>query len=319
MGRATEELAEKTGEGIGGLLNATFGNAAELIIALMALHKGLIGVVKASIIGSIIGNALLVLGASIISGGIRYRHQRFNQTAARASSTALTLAAIGLIIPSVFHQAAAASPAGWSAGLGQRLSLAIAAVLFGTYLCTLGFSLKTHKQLFVGSGHDSSEHREKNPKPWSVGKSTAILCLATVFVAIMSEFLVDTVEAARLKFGFSELFVGVIVVAIIGNAAEHSTAVLMALKNRMDLALGIALGSGLQIALFVAPVLVFASYFFQKPMDLEFTVPEIVAVGLSVHIVGQIIGDGESNWLEGIQLLSVYVILAILFYFLPAP
>ena len=316
MGRATEELSERLGEGIGGLLNATFGNAAELIIAMMALHKGLIGVVKASITGSIIGNALLVLGVSVVAGGVKFRHQKFNRTAARASSTALTLAAIGLIIPSVFHQAADNQPGAWSPGLEQKLSLAIAVVLFATYLCILAFSLRTHKQLFVGAGHDSTERQKATPV-WSKRRAMTILLIATVLVGVMSEMLVSTVEAARVKLGFSEVFVGIIVIAIIGNAAEHSTAVLMALKNKMDLSLGIAIGSGLQIALFVAPVLVFVSYAFGKPMDLEFTIPEVVAVGLSVHLVGQIIGDGETNWLEGIQLLSVYLIMAILFYFLP--
>ncbi len=317
MGRATEELSEQLGEGVGGLLNATFGNAAELIIATMALHKGLIGVVKASITGSIIGNALLVLGASVVAGGVKFRNQRFNRTAARASCTALTLAAIGLIIPSVFHQAAATGRGGWTPGLEQKLSLAIAIVLFLTYLCTLAFSLKTHKQLFLGAGHDPVAEKSTPTPGWSKAKAVIVLFVATAFVALMSEFLVSTVEAARARLGFTEVFVGIIVVAIIGNAAEHSTAVMMAMKNKMDLSLGIAIGSGLQIALFVAPLLVFVSYAFGKPMDLEFTIPEVVALGLSVHLVGQIIGDGETNWLEGVQLLSVYLIFGILFFFLP--
>ncbi len=316
MGRATEHLAERMGQGIGGLLNATFGNAAELIIALMALHKGLIGVVKASITGSIIGNILLVLGASMLAGGLKYPEQRFNRTAAHSSTTSLMLAAIGLLIPTVFHFSAAALPGGWTPAMEQKLSLAIAIVLFGTYVCTLTFSLHTHKQLFLGTP-DPANHEAMGPS-WSRGKSFLVLLVSTAFVALMSEFLVNTVEAARTKFGLTEVFVGVIVVALVGNAAEHSTAVWMARKNKMDLSLGIAIGSSLQIALFVAPVLVFVSYLFGRPMDLEFTIPEVAAVVIAVFVLAQISSDGESNWLEGVQLLSVYVILAILFYFLPA-
>lgn len=324
MGRATEHLAEKTGEGIGGLLNATFGNAAELIIALIALSKGLTGVVKASITGSIIGNILLVLGLSCLMGGLKFREQTFNRTAVRTQTTALTLAAIALIIPSIFHFEAA-QRGGWTPAKEQQLSLGIAVVLLLTYAATLYFSLKTHKQLFVGKGvaaeSDKALSGESNGHghhgDWSIGKSIGILLLSTVFVALISEFLVGAVEGAREQLGLTEVFVGVIVVAIIGNAAEHSSAILMALRNKMDLSMGIAVGSSLQVALFVAPVLILASYLFGMPMDLEFTLPEIIAVVLAVGIVGQIAGDGESNWLEGVQLLSVYIVLGILFFFLP--
>ncbi len=321
MGRATEHLAEQVGEGIGGLLNATFGNAAELIIALMALNKGLTGVVKASITGSIIGNVLLVLGLSFLTGGLKFHEQKFNRTAARSSATALTLAAIALLIPTVFHVVADDTAGGWTPQKEQQLSLGIAIVLILTYAATLWFSLKTHKGLFMGKSADSSVATEDaaahGEDHWSMKKSVIILVIATIFVALISEFLVGAVEAARAQLGLTEVFVGVIVVAIIGNAAEHSSAILMALRNKMDLSLGIAIGSSLQIALFVAPVLVFASYAFGAPMDLEFTIPEIVAVLVAVGIVGQISGDGESNWLEGVQLLSVYVVLGILFFFLP--
>jgi Ca2+:H+ antiporter len=317
MGRATERLAERMGEGIGGLLNATFGNAAELIIAIMALQKGMIGVVKASITGSIIGNLLLVLGASVLAGGIKYPEQRFNKTAAQTSTTSLMLAAIGLMIPTLFHSTSL-HLGGWKAETEQKLSLAIAIVLFLTYFCTLIFSLKTHKKLFLGQGHEKQSHKEPRGHSWSFGKSIGVLLAATILVALLSEFLVGTVEAARGKFGFSEVFVGVIIVAIVGNAAEHSTAVMTAMKNKMDLSLGIAIGSSLQIALFVAPVLLFASYFFGQPMNLEFTLPEVVAVIAAVYVVTQISNDGESNWLEGVQLLSVYIILGVLFYYLPA-
>ncbi len=322
MGRATEHLAEKVGEGVGGLLNATFGNAAELIIALMALKAGLLGVVKASITGSIIGNILLVLGLSFFCGGLKFSEQKFNRTAARTSATTLTLAAIALIIPTVFHLIADDVPAaqgGWDAAKEQQLSLAIAIVLIVTYAATLWFSLKTHKQLFIGNVNEGvAEASDEGHEHWSMKKSVVILFIATAFVALVSEMLVGAVEGARAQLGLTEVFVGVIVVAIIGNAAEHSSAILMAMKNKMDLSIGIAVGSSLQIALFVAPVLLFASYFIgPQRMNLEFSIPEIVAVIVAIGIVGQISGDGESNWLEGVQLLSVYIVLGILFYFLP--
>ena len=300
---------------MGGLLNATFGNAAELIIAGIALSKGLTNVVKASITGSIIGNVLLVLGLSILFGGTKFKEQRFNRTAARTSVISLSLAAIGLIIPTVFHVTADRSPGGWSALIEQKLSLAIAVVLFLTYFCMLGFSLWTHKHFFQGA-HTNAED---NVRQWSRGKAITILLIATALVAVLSEFLVGTIENVRDSVGLTEVFVGVIVVAIVGNAAEHSSAILMAMKDKMDLTVGIAIGSSLQIALFVAPVLIFLSYLFGRPMDLEFTMPEVVAVVASVYILFQISGDGETNWIEGIQLLSVYVILGILFFYLPEP
>ena len=297
------------------MLNATFGNAAELIIAGIALSKGLTSVVKASITGSIIGNVLLVLGLSILMGGTKYKEQRFNRTAARTSVISLSLAAIGLIIPTVFHLAADSSPGGWSAPVEQKLSLAIAVVLFFTYFCMLGFSLWTHKHFFQGA----HAHAEERGRQWSRGKAITILLISTAVVAVLSEFLVGTIENVRDSVGVTEVFVGVIVVAIVGNAAEHSAAILMAMKDKMDLSVGIAIGSSLQIALFVAPVLIFLSYLFGQPMNLEFTMPEVVAVVASVYILFQISGDGETNWIEGIQLLSVYVILGILFFYLPEP
>jgi Ca2+:H+ antiporter len=297
------------------LLNATFGNAAELIIAGIALSKGLTNVVKASITGSIIGNVLLVFGLSILFGATKYKEQSFNRTAARTSVISLSLAAIGLIIPTVFHVAADSSPRGWSALVEQKLSLAIAVVLFLTYFCMLGFSLRTHKHFFEGA----HAHAEESGEQWSRGKAITILLIATAMVGLLSEFLVGTIENVRGSVGLTEVFVGVIVVAIVGNAAEHSTAIVMAMKNKMDLTVGIAIGSSLQIALFVAPLLIFLSYLFGRPMDLEFTMPEVVAVVASVYILFQISGDGETNWIEGIQLLSVYVILGILFFYLPEP
>ncbi|MGZ5023544.1 MAG: calcium/proton exchanger [Chthoniobacterales bacterium] len=316
IGRATEALAARSGEGVGALLNATFGNAAELIIAGIALSKGLTSVVKASITGSIIGNILLVLGLSIFAGGMKYSEQRFNRTAARTTTVSLSLAAIGLIIPTVFHFAASASPSGWSPIMEQKLSLAIVVILFLTYFCMLGFSLKTHKHFFQSAEGDL----EAKDEQWSRGKAIIILLSATAVVAVLSEFLVGTIESVRTSIGITEVFVGVIVVAIVGNAAEHSTAIVMAMKNKMDLSVGIAIGSSLQVALFVAPILVFLSYFIGvRPMDLEFSLPEVFAVAASIYILFQISGDGETNWIEGIQLLSLYLILGVLFFYLPAP
>lgn len=317
MGEATEQLAHRTGEGIGGLLNATFGNAAELIIALIALSKGMTDVVKASITGSIIGNLLLVLGLSCLLGGWKFPVQRFNRTAARSSATLLLLSAVALIIPSVFHFEAARL-GGWTEAREQQMSLAIAVVLILTYAGSLVFSLITHKTLYAGKKEGGIQAVAEKEENWPLPKALWTLIIATIFVAMMSEFLVGSIEAARGTLGLTEVFVGVIVVAIVGNAAEHSSAVMMALRNKMDLTFGIAVGSSLQIALFVAPVLVFASYAFGKPMNLEFSLTEIVAVVMAVGVTGQISGDGQSNWLEGLQLLSVYIVLAILFFFMPA-
>jgi Ca2+:H+ antiporter len=309
MGKATEALAERSGPGIGGLLNATFGNAAEMIIALMALRQGLHDVVRASITGSIIGNILLVLGLSILVGGLKYAHQTFNRTASSVGSTLLALSAIGLVVPALFHLSVSNQPE-----VEHNLSLSIAIVLFITYLFYLFFSLRTHKHLYEGkSGH----HVPHELMAWSVKKSVTMLFVAVAGVALMSEFLVGAVEPTAKAFGLTEVFVGVILVAIIGNAAEHSTAVLVAAKNQMDLAMNIAVGSSIQIALLVAPLLVFASYLFGSPMDLLFTSLEVVAVGLSVWILSLIDHDGETHWMEGTLLLAVYFILGVAFYFLP--
>jgi len=314
MGKATEHLAERVGEGVGGLLNATFGNAAELIIAIMALRAGLYDVVKASLTGSIIGNILLVFGLSALVGGARRSVQRFNKTAANLGTTMLALAAIGLVVPAIFHFIVAGGPV----VAEQDLSLEISIILMITYVLGLVFTLRTHKHLFAG-GHGEEADEAIGTKGWSTGKSLLVLLIATAFVALMSEFLVGAVEATAKSFGMTEVFVGVILVAIIGNAAEHSTAVLMAIKNKMDIAINIAVGSSIQIALFVAPVMVFLSYVIgPQPMDLIFTNFEVLSITLSVAIMALISQDGESNWMEGVQLLAVYAILGIAFYFLPA-
>ena len=320
MGEATERLSSRLGAGMGGFLNATFGNAAELIIAFMALRRGLVDVVKASLTGSIIGNSLLVLGLAILAGGFRRERQSFDRSVAAVGSTLLALAAIGLAIPALFHWSAEAAVARGGlttereAALEQGLSLEISMVLFVVYLLSLVFSLKTHRHLY--SGQDHAGAHEVIPVP--AGRAVATLLVATALVAWMSELLVGVVEEVSHVLGLTQVFVGVIVVAVIGNAAEHSTAVLVAMKNKMDLALNIAIGSSIQIALFVAPVMVFVSYFMPHgPMDLRFTSFEVLAVGLAVAVVNMVAQDGESNWLEGVLLVAVYLMLGIAFYFLP--
>jgi Ca2+:H+ antiporter len=313
MGRATEWMAEHLGPGIGGLLNATFGNAAELIIAIMALRAGLHEVVKASITGSIIGNILFVLGLAILLGGAKRKALKFNRTAASLATTLLALSGIALIVPALFHRLSANA----TAPVEQTLSLEISIVLAATYVLSLVFTLHTHKHLYIGEGDDVSDHAMGMHKV-PLWKSGVILLAATTAVAVMSEFLVGAVEHTAQRLGMSDVFVGVFIVAVVGNAAEHSTAVLVAMKNKMDLAVNIAVGSSLQIALLVAPTLVFVSYAFGKPLDLLFTTFEIAAIVLSVGIVNLIASDGESNWMEGVLLLAVYAILGLAFYTMPA-
>ncbi|HEY7769408.1 calcium/proton exchanger [Longimicrobium sp.] len=312
MGHATEEIAERVGEGVGGLLNATFGNAAELIIAIVALRAGLFDLVKASITGSIIGNVLLVFGLSALVGGLKYETQKFNRTAAGLGGTLLVLSAVGLVVPAIFH-----SLVGNTAAAAERnLSLEISIVLMATYVASLFFTLKTHRHLYMGDAGEGGIDGEHGKSP--MGRAIGKLVLATIGVAVMAEFLVGAATETAEALGWSEVFVGVIVVAIIGNAAEHSTAIIMAAKNKMDAAINIAVGSSIQVALFVAPLLVFLSYFIApQPMDLIFTPLEVLAVGLCVGIMALCSMDGESHWMEGVQLLAVYIILGIAFYFLP--
>jgi Ca2+:H+ antiporter len=308
MGHATEQLADRLGEGVGGLLNATFGNAAELIIALVALHAGLHDVVEASLIGSIIGNILLVLGAAMLAGGLRHDEQRFNATGASAQATMLTLAAIALVVPAMFEAVAGRPPERLDA-----LSFAMAIVLLLVYGAFLVFSLVTHASLFKGP-----PAAERAAPPGSLARAALVLALATAAIAWMSELLVSTIEATTRELGLSRMFVGVFVVAILGNAAEHATAITAALKNRMELSLSIAIGSSVQVALFVAPLLVIASFFIgPAPMDLAFPVNLVVIVLLAVLITGQVAADGRSDWLKGVQLLAVYAILGLTYFFLP--
>lgn len=322
MGRATENLAETLGAGVGGLLNATFGNAAELIIGLAALAKGphMYPLVKASITGSIIGNVLLVLGLSILLGGLRYPRQTFNRTAAGMGATLLTLAAIGLIMPTLYYYVFwnSANPSPKELHNIEFLSEEIAVVLAIIYLLSLVFSLRTHRHLFAGEGETASSD-DSHPPEWTRLTSLVVLLVSTAAVAWMSELLVGSVEHAGQALGMSPIFIGVIVVAVIGNAAEHSTAVLMALRNKMDLTFHVAVGSGIQIALFVAPVLVFASMLMghAQPMDLHFTVLETISVVLAVLALAMVSSDGESHWMEGVMLLGVYIIFGLAFYNLP--
>ncbi len=316
MGRATEELAARSGPGIGGLLNVTFGNAPELIIALFALGAGLHEVVKASIIGSIIGNILLVLGASMFLGGLGRDHQEFEPRGASVQSSMLLLAAAAMMMPAIFELVEGQglpNPAREAINYGgtvEQLSLAVAVILIGTYLAGLVFSLRTHRSLF------NPEYPEEETWGWSVRTSVVMLAAAGVLVGVMSEILVGSIREASESVGLSEFFIGAIVVAIVGNAAEHWVAVLVARKNKMDLAVNISIGSSAQVALFVAPVLVIASFFLgPHPMALVFNGFELGAVLLAVLIANYVTQDGRSNWFEGLQLLAVYAVLALTFAF----
>ena len=316
MGRATEELAARSGPGIGGLLNVTFGNAPELIIALFALGQGLQEVVKASIVGSIIGNVLLVMGASMFVGGLGRQQQRFNATAASAQSSMLLLATAAVVMPAVFELVEGKglpSPTAEIVNYGssvEHLSLITAFVLIGAYAAGLIFSLRTHRDLF-----NPQAEAEHETEPWTVRRSVGMLAIAGVAVAVMSEILVSSISETAAKAGLSEFFIGAIVVAIVGNAAEHWVAVAVARKDKMDLAVNISIGSSAQVALFVAPALVLASYVIgDGPMALVFNGFELAALILAALIANQVTQDGESTWFEGLQLLAVYLIIAVAFF-----
>ncbi|MEA2392083.1 MAG: Ca2+:H+ antiporter [Solirubrobacteraceae bacterium] len=319
MGRATEELAERSGPGIGGLLNVTFGNAPELIIALVALGAGLHEVVKASLVGSILGNILLVLGAAMVAGGAGRDRQRFDRTAASAQSSMLLLAAMAFVLPAVYvlvQHGGLPQPSAQLVGYGSKvedLSLAIAIVLALTYGAALLFSLRTHRALF---NPVNEEGGSLGREPWSVRRSIGVLALAGVAVGGMSEILVHSISAAARSIGLTQFFIGAVVVAIVGNAAEHWVAVLVARKDKMDLAVNIAIGSSAQIALFVVPVLIIGSFAIgPRPMPLVLNGFELGAVLLAVLIANQVTSEGESTWFEGVVLLATYVVLALAFAF----
>ncbi|MEX1142645.1 MAG: calcium/proton exchanger [Thermoleophilaceae bacterium] len=317
MGEATEQIAAKTGPGIGGFLNVTFGNAPELIIAFFALKEGLQEVVKASIVGSIVGNILLVLGAAMLVGGLKRERQMFNRTAATAQSGMLLLALTALIMPAVFqlvHGGGLPAVGDERVDFGsdlETLSLGVALVLMASYAAGLLFSLKTHRRLF----NPFDEHDEEHGPGWSIRRAVLLLAGSAVLVGLMSEVLVGSISEASEEIGLSEFFVGVFVVAIVGNAAEHWVAVLVAAKDKMDLAVGIAIGSSAQIALFVAPLLVLLSFVIgPAPMALVFNGYELGGLVFAVLIANFLTQDGESTWFEGVQLLALYAVLGIVFF-----
>jgi Ca2+:H+ antiporter len=307
MGEATEHLAHRTGPMIGGLLNATFGNAAELIISIVALRAGLVGLVKASITGSILGNLLLILGLALVAGGLRRSELRFNRTSAGMNAGMLALAVVALVLPALFH---ALHPEHTARLSELRMSEAVAVILLLTYGLSLLFTLRTHRCLFW-----SDVHAPEGP-PWGTGKAVLILALATVVVAVESEVLVHAATEATKTVGLTETFLGLIIIPIIGNAAEHATAVVVARKGKIDLALQIALGSSTQVALLVAPLLVFVGVALGRDMNLVFTPFEVMTLSLATIVTAIITLDGESHWFEGVQLLAVYGMVAVGAFFL---
>jgi len=316
MGESTEHLAARTGPGIGGLLNVTFGNAPELIIALFALLEGLQEVVKASVVGSVIGNVLLVLGAAMVVGGARREKQTFSRTAANAQSAMLVLALAALVFPAIFqliHGGGLPSVGEDRVDFGsdlEKLSFGVAIVLLTSYGLGLLFSLRTHRSVFNPYGDEDQEDGA-----WTMKRSIITLAVSAVAVGLMSEVLVGSIEDASKDIGLSQFFVGVFVVAIVGNAAEHWVAVLVAAKDKMDLAVNIAIGSSAQIALFVAPLLVLLSFVVgPDPMALVFNGYELVGLLFAVLIANLVTQEGESNWFEGVQLISLYAVIGLVFY-----
>lgn len=306
LGRATESLAIVMGPRVGGLFNATFGNAVELIISIFALQSGMVEVVLASLTGSIIGNLLLVGGLSFVVGGSKYKRQSFNIYDAKNNATMLIFAIIvAFVIPEVFSMEMTESDS-------YTLSFGISIILIGLYLASMLFKLVTHRGVY----HINEQVEEQEMPEWSKGKAITILAISTLAVGIISEQLVDTLETVSHSFGWSELFIGVIVVAIVGNAAEHASAIMMAYKNKVDVSIEISVGSSLQIAMFVVPILVMISPLFGLHMSLAFSWPELVAMITAVFLMNSVIEDGDSNWFEGAMLLASYAIVGIGFYFI---
>ncbi len=308
LGHATEELAGHTGSTVGGLINAPLGNFAELVIAGLALNAGLIELVKASITGSILGNLLLVLGAAQLAGGIKFKSQKINPNLAGMSATLLVVAVLGLVMPAVFH---AVHPDPLRKATVQ-MSIGVALFLMLGYILSLVYSMGTHKAIF-SEGNDVSSHEA--PPTSSLKKSILVLAAAAGTIGVLSEFLVGSTEEAVKELGLSQIFVGLILIPIIGNAAEHSSAVMMAMKNRIDLAVSISVGSAIQVALLVAPLLVLLGVLIGKPMDLSFTMMEVASVAVAVGIASSVMQDSESNWLEGAFLLIAYAVIGVAFFF----
>jgi len=312
--QATEQLAHRTGDAVGGLLNATFGNAPELIIATVALRAGLLDMVRASLIGAILANLLLALGLSFFLGGLRYRDQKYNPLAARTYSSMMLIAVISLVVPSAFSRIL--TPEG-TIRQEQLLNIGIAVVLLLAYGLYLLFSLKTHPRAFASVDTGDEAHHEG--KQWSMARAVGSLIGASVLAAWMSEILVGAAEGTGKSLGMSQTFIGIVFLAIVGGAAESGSAIAMARKNKVDLSVGIALGSSIQIALFVAPVLVLLSYFIApQPLELSFNRAETGSLFMGVLIGTLVCGDGQSNWYKGVQLVTVYTIIALMFYFIPA-
>ncbi len=310
---STEQLSSKVGDSVGGLLNATFGNAPELIISLVALKAGYLDMVRASLIGAILANLLLALGIAFLTGGLRFHTQQFNPVSARLYSTMLLLASVSLVVPSAFSRYFA--PEG-TIHEEQLLSIGIAVLLLLAYFLYLLFSIKTHPGLFGSVDSDSSEHHSE--KVWSTPRAVASLVLASLMAAWMSEVLVGAAEGTGKALGMSQVFIGIVLLSIVGGAAESASAIAVAAKNKMDLSIGIALGSSIQIALFVAPVLVFASYFIAPlPLELSFTRAEVGTLFIAVIIGSLVCGDGQSNWFKGVQLITVYAVFALMFFLSP--
>jgi Ca2+:H+ antiporter len=311
--RATEQLATRTGDAVGGLLNATFGNAPELIISLVALKAGYLAMVRAALVGAILANLLLALGVAFLLGGLRHRDQRFNPLATRAYSTMMFVAAVSMAVPSAFSRYFA--PTG-VIRQEQLLNVGIACLLLVAYGLYLLFSLKTHRGAFQSlGGEEASVHEEER---WGLPRALGSLLVASVLAAWMSEILVGAAEGTGTALGMSEIFIGIVFLAVVGGAAESGSAIAMARKNKMDLSVGIALGSCIQIALFIAPVLVLASYAIApEPLDLAFNRAEIGSLFIAVLIGAMVCGDGQSNWYKGVQLITVYAIIALMFYLIP--
>lgn len=317
LGLATEKLAVRTGEGIGGFLNATLGNAAELIIALVALRAGMLDVVKASLTGSIIGNLLLVMGAAFLAGGLRYKVQRFATIGVRTQIGMMALAAMAILVPSVF----AATGAGELVNRSAAFSVIVSIILLAVYLCSLVFTLRSHADLFRGEEPDGPPDGggDHHGAPWSISLSVGVMAVVTLLIVWMSEILVATVEQASHALGLSSLFVGVVVVAVVGNAAEHSTAIMVAMRNRMEMAVGIAIGSSTQVALFVAPLLVLLSLWIAPtPLSLAFTGVEVFLVMAATFVASILILDGKSTWFTGVQLIAMYLVMAVTVFAMPA-
>ena len=311
---ATEQISTRTGDAIGGLLNATFGNAPELIIALVALKAGYLQMVRASLVGAILANLLLALGVGFLTGGLRFHQQRFNPVAARAYSSMMFLAAVSMTVPSAFSRVLAPNEV---IRQEQLLNVGIAIMLLVAYALYILFSLKTHSSAFASLDTEQDGAHHHGPQ-WSIARAALTLLGASVFAAWMSEILVGAAEETGKALGMSQVFIGIVFVAVVGGAAESGSAVAMAQKNKMDLSVGIALGSCIQIALFVAPILVLASYFIApQPLELAFSRAEIGSLFMAVLIGALVCGDGESNWYKGVQLITVYAIIALMFYLIP--